>query len=226
MRLALLYLTLFGLSFAQESKPYPIDVERNGNVYHQIATPFWASEYPSPVININAHAKGFTTIEGYPSLRTKKDSKPCEVKNGLYHPWAKEPNSLIGFYTINPVESYEIVQTPPASIQENFTFNDGKIDMRVGDKILYVSYAAEGYSHGIFSPSQSQEVTVEFLSTVFEDNPQIFKRINQSPALPNPEQWLYLQCTQGYNVFVQDSDLLMQQGIKKGQITGYGDISI
>ncbi|KIM12881.1 MAG: hypothetical protein KU38_03565 [Sulfurovum sp. FS08-3] len=204
MRLALLYLTLFGLSFAQESKPYPIDVERNGNVYHQIATPFWASEYPSPVININAHAKGFTTIEGYPSLRTKKDSKPCEVKNGLYHPWAKEPNSLIGFYTINPV----------------------KIDMRVGDKILYVSYAAEGYSHGIFSPSQSQEVTVEFLSTVFEDNPQIFKRINQSPALPNPEQWLYLQCTQGYNVFVQDSDLLMQQGIKKGQITGYGDISI
>jgi hypothetical protein len=226
MRLAILCMTLVGLSFAQDNNPYPLDIERNGNVYHQVAAPFWALEYPSPVININAHAKGFTTIQGYTSLRTKKERKPCDVVNGLYHPWSKKPNSSIIFYTINPVESYEITKKLSDSIQGDWDFGDVKIDMRVGDKILYVSYIAEGYSLGVFSSSRSRKMGVRFSATVFEDNPQFFKRINQSPTLPDPEQWLYLQCAQGYNVFVQDIDLLKQKGIKKGQIRGYGSISM
>jgi len=211
---------------AEDYKPYKLDVVRNGKVYHQVASSFWASEYPSPIININAHKKGETTIKGYASLREKTKSKLCKVKNGLYHPWAKEQNSVIHFYTISPVESYEIVKNLSFETQKSFYIDDKKRGLKVGDKILNVVYGSEGYSQGVLHSNQKEEILIDFPSTIFEENPKIFKQIEKSPTLPKSEQWLHLKCADSESIFVQDEDLLLQKGIKEGQIKGYGDISI
>jgi hypothetical protein len=67
---------------------------------------------------------------------------------------------------------------------------------------------------------------IDFPATIFEENPTIFKQIEKSSTLEKNEQWLHLECKQGYKIFVEDKDLLSQKGIKEGEIRGYGDISI
>lgn len=214
------------ISLAQDIKPYKLDIVRNGKVYHQVASSFWASEYPSPVININALKKGTTNIKGYDSLREKTKLKVCEVENGLYHPWAKKPNSVINFYTITAVESYDIVKNIPSDIKQNFILDDTKRVLKVGDKIINVVYGAEGYSQGVLRSNKKADILIDFPATIFEENPTIFKQIEKSSTLEKNEQWLHLECKQGYKVFVEDKDLLSQKGIKEGEIRGYGDISI
>jgi len=221
-RVLLSIITLLSVAaVAEESKPYKIDVVRDSRTYHQVAAPFWSSEYPQPVINIHASTKGETTIQGFESLRKKTERKSCTVRNSLYHPWAKEPNSVINYYTINPLESYEVTQELPAAIMENFAPKRPQN----GDQILNVVYTAEGYAQGIYHPKNGKESLIDFPADIFEQNKGYFSPVETSEPLPKKEQWLYLKCAQGYNVFVEDTDLLSQQGITQGSITGYGDIS-
>ncbi len=208
---------LLSVALFAEEMPYKIDVIRDGKLHHQVAYNFWSGEYPMPVININAGKRGKTTIKGYATLREKTQLKPCTVKNALYHPWSKDENSYINFYTIVPVESYEIVSTPAENLAEK--------SLKIGDKILNIAYLGEGYSQGILHSSANEDTLISFQSEIFENNPKVFKRIDDISTLDKDEQWLYLKCDEGYNVFVQDKHLLAQKGIKEGQVTGYGEIS-
>lgn len=218
----LLSLTMLSsIALYAEEVPYKIDIIRNGKVHHQVAYNFWSGEYPSPVINVNAGKNGKTTIEGYAFMRDKKERKICTIKNGLYHPWSKDENSYIHFYTIVPVESYEILSTPSSEIQKEIEGTN----LKVGDKILNVVYLGEGYSQGILHSGANEDILVSFQSQIFENNPKIFKRIENISTYKKDEQWLYLKCDEKYNIFVEDKDILSQKGIKEGQITGYGEIS-
>lgn len=208
---------LLSVALCAEEIPYKIDVIRDGKLHHQVAYNFWSGEYPMPVININAGKRGKTTIKGYATLREKTQLKPCTVKNALYHPWSKDENSYINFYTIVPVESYEIVSTPADNLAEK--------SLKIGDKILNIAYLGEGYSQGVLRSSTDEDTLISFQSDIFENNPKVFKRIDDISTLDKDEQWLYLKCDEGYNVFVQDKHLLAQKGIKEGQVTGYGEIS-
>lgn len=212
---------LLSVAIRAEEIPYKIDVIRDGKLHHQVAYHFWSGEYPMPVININAGKRGKTTIKGYATLREKTQLKPCTVKNGLYHPWSKDKNSYINFYTIIPIESYEIVSTLSSEVQSDL----GETKVKVGDKILNIAYLGEGYSQGILHSSTDEDTLISFQSEIFENNPKVFKRIDDISTLKTKEQWLYLKCEESYNVFVQDKHLLAQKGIKEGQVTGYGEIS-
>jgi hypothetical protein len=54
-------------------------------------------------------------------------------------------------------------------------------------------------------------------------NPSVYRRI-EYPAHPR-EQWLYLNCREGYRVFARDVYLLRQPNIRKGRIAGYGKVT-
>ena len=218
----LLSLTMLSnIALYAEEVPYKIDIIRNGKVHHQVAYNFWSGEYPSPVINVHAGKNGKTTIAGYVSMRDKKERKICTIKNALYHPWSKDENSYINLYTIVPVESYEILSAPSYDIQREL----GETNLKAGDKILNIVYLGEGYSEGILHSNANEDTLVSFQSQLFENNPKIFKRIENISTYQKDEQWLYLKCDEGYNVFVEDKDILSQKGIKEGQTTGYGEIS-
>ena len=208
---------ILSVALHADEVPYKIDVIRDGKLHHQVAYNFWSGKYPSPVININAGKIGKTTIKGYASLREKKERKVCTVKNGLYHPWSKDKNSYINFYTIVPIESYEIVSTPADNLADK--------SLKIGDKIINVVYLGEGESEGILRSSSDEDTLIYFQSQIFENNPKVFRLIEDISTIKKDEQWLYLKCEESYNVFVEDKDLLSQKGIKEGQVTGYGEIS-
>lgn len=212
---------LSNIALYAEEVPYTIDIVRNGKVHHQVAYNFWSGEYPEPVINVHAGKSGKTTINGYTSLRNKKERKVCTIKNGLYHPWSKDENSYIHFYTIVPVESYEILSTPSSEIQKEIEGTN----LKAGDKILNIVYLGEGYSEGILHSNAIEDTLVSFQSQIFENNPKIFKKIKETNTANITEQWLYLKCDEKYNIFVEDKDILSQKGIKRGEVTGYGEIS-
>lgn len=218
-----LFFVIIALSFSicADEVPYKIDITRDGKTSTQVAYNFWSGEYPSPVINVHANETGKTTIEGYASLRDKKERKACTVKNGLYHPWAKEENSLINFYTITPVEDYEVVVAPAQEGGEGL----GEERLKVGDKILNVIYLAEGISQGTLHTPNKPDTLMDFYSDMLETNAKMFKKIQETNTANIVEQWLYVKCEEGHNVFVEDEDLLSQKGVKEGQITGYGSIS-
>ncbi len=220
-KILLTFTLLLNVALYAEEVPYKLDITRDGKVSTQVAYNFWSGEYPSPVINIHAGTDGKTTIEGYVSLRDKKERKVCTVKNGLYHPWAKGKDSLINFYTIVPIESYKVLVELPDEVQSSFS----DPDLKVGDEIRNIVYLAEGESQGIIHGDKRADETVYFQTNIFENNPKIFQRIENISTLEKNEQWFYLKCDEGYNVFVEDVDLLEQEGIKKGQITGYGSVS-
>lgn len=211
--------------YADESMPYKIDVIRNGKVHHQVAYSFWSGEYPGPVININSSKVGKTTIKGYTSLRDKKDIKPCSVSNGLYHPWSTKQSSLIRFYTISPIESYQVTTIPSKEIHNELSITSPEEYLKVGDKIINIVYEGEGYSEGILQVSSKTDKLLSFQSEIFDNNPTVFKKIEDVKTLPNPEQWIYFKCEEGYNIFAEDKHLLSQKGIKRGEVTGYGEIS-
>lgn len=220
-KILLAFILLLNVALYADEVPYKIDVIRNGKLHHQVAYNFWSGEYPSPVINIHAGTDGKTTIEGYVSLRDKKERKVCTVKNGLYHPCSKDENSYINFYTIVPIESYKVLVELPDEVQSSFS----DPDLKIGDEIRNIVYLAEGESQGIIHGDKRADEIVYFPTNIFKDNPKIFQRIENISTLEKNEQWLYLMCDEGYNVFAEDVDLLEQEGIKKGQITGYGSIS-
>ncbi|MDD5359931.1 MAG: hypothetical protein PHI02_06660 [Sulfurovaceae bacterium] len=216
-KILLALIILLNIALYAEEVPYKIDIIRNGKAHHQVAYNFWSGEYPSPVINVHAGKNGKTTIEGYVSMRDKKERKICTIKNGLYHPWSKDKNSYINFYTIVPVESYEVISTPANDLAEK--------SLKTGDKIINIVYLGEGESQGILQSNSNEDTLIYFQSQIFENNPKIFKSIENISTYNNDEQWLYLKCDERYNVFVEDKDILSQKGIKKGQITSYGEIS-
>lgn len=229
MKKVLVVLFIYILQFVNSAsadipKPYKFEIVRNGKVYHQVVSQFWEGEYPSPVININSQKKGTTTITGYESFKDKTKQKLCRVKNGLYHPWTQDDTSIINLYTINPVISYEIIKKPSMSIQSNFNLDakTQKRGLKIGDKIFNIVYISEGNSEGILRTKEQKEILISLSTNVFIENPKFFKQIEKSSSLPKLEQWLYLKCVDNTNVFVQDKDLLLQKGIKEGQVLGGG----
>ena len=184
---------------------YPIPVTRNGVTHTMITYNFWSGEYPKPVIYIQPTHNGRAKIKGYASLRNPKTKKVCTVKAGIYHPWSKDDISLINYYTIIPKITY--------TARKNTMIEDKKI--KKGDIFDNKFYLSEGDCSYILN--KKEKVTAFCL-----ENSAEFKR-SEKPAHPS-EQWLYIKCKEGYNVFVRDRDLLKQPGVNIGRIIKYGKV--
>lgn len=64
----------------------------------------WSGEYPGPVIDVNSKVAGSTKIKVYKSLRGLNDLQPCQIINGIYHPWSQTKHSVLRFYSIIDLE--------------------------------------------------------------------------------------------------------------------------
>ncbi len=228
-----LLLLLGTIAHADLVAPYQLTVVRNGVSYLQVAGNFWQGEYPGPVIDVNSSKKGKTTIQGWTSLRQLDTRKNCTIQNGIYHPWSSTPNSVINYYTLAPVYEYMVIQDLPQDVASTLDTDPGT-KISVGDKIINVFYLSEGYSTATLVQGK-KETTIGLSWDALEIHPEYFSLQKKTESLvkttlddgsvyESSEQWLYLNCKEGYKVFVQDTDLLAQKGVKEGDITDYGSV--
>ena len=199
----------FLVSFAfAGSEPYVVPITRAETTHKMVAAPWWSGEYPSPIIHVAAKKGKTVTIQGHESLRAlTKPTKACTISTGVYHPWSKE-HSIETFYSIIPWVQYEVL----ADVPDN--------GFKKGDSLENESYAAEGYctyTHKSGKTTQNVQVFCDDLAG------PAYKKIAH-PTHPE-EQWLYLNCAEGYKVFVLDTDLSQQTGNMEGKICGYGEVT-
>jgi len=201
-----IFLSVSILSAEAIGGSYTLPITRNGVTHHMVAYNYWSGEYPKPVINVKHNQNRWVQIEGYASLRKSLNREVCSIRAGIYHPWSKEKISIIDYYSIIPRVDYVA--------KKNTLLDDQKI--RKGDKLENEIYIAEGSCSYLLNKRR------EIVATCIDD-PTVFRRI-ETPS-HSSEQWLYLKCREGYKVFVQDTDLLSQPNIKRGAISGYGEVT-
>jgi len=187
-----------------------IPVTRNGVTRKMVAYNYWSGEYPKPVINVAGSVKGWIKIKGYASLRKLTKKKVCTIKTGIYHPWSKDNTSVIDYFTITGEVDYKA--------RKSFLLDEKKI--KKGDTLENEMYIAEGSCSYLWNKKKEIETTC-----IEEAAPSssVYRRIKY-PAHPR-EQWLYLDCREGYHIFVRDVDLLRVPNIRKGRIVGYGKVA-
>jgi len=209
MKLSLnIFLLVFTAYLYAGDKPYQLPITRHGVTHTMIAYNFWSGEYPKPVIHVQSGIQSnWHKMMGYASLRRMDKRKKCTIRSGIYHPWSKDKISLINYYSIVPRVSY--------LVQNNTTINGQKF--KKGDRLENEIYLAEGSCSYTLNGKKAR------FETYCIDEDTHFKKINY-PSHPS-EQWLYLNCKEGYNVFVQDRDLLTQPNVNLGQISEYGKVT-
>ena len=192
------------------SDPYVLPITRKETTHKMVAAPWWSGEYPTPMLEVMSKEKDSktVTIQGHASLRKLTDpQKACTIDTGVYHPWGKGHN-VETFYSIMPWVQYEILKDVPEE------------GLKTGDILDNEIYAAEGYCNYVHvSGSTKKEVQ---LWCGGELDTSIYKKIDH-PAHAG-EQWLYLNCKEGYKVFVQDSELSKQTGDVTAKMCGYGTV--
>ena len=203
-----------GVAYANEKDvlktlSYKLPVTRNGVTVTKVATPFWQSEYPGPVIDVRSKKSGTMTVQAYQSLRKLDSPVACTIKHGIYHPWSKTKNSVIHYYTITPVEDYKALKK--AKLEE--------YTIHAGDIITNVVYLSEGFCKGNLKNRQ-----IEFTCSALQENQRDFQLLGKAENGSRPEQWLYVKCEEGHKAFIQDTALLNTNGVKKGVIIKYGEV--
>ncbi len=191
---------------------YLLPITRDGKTVNRVARNFWSGEYPQPVIDVNANKKGETTVSAFKSLRDKKDAVKCTIKNGVYHPWSKTPNSMLETYTIQALSEYE-AKTDVAT---------DAFALKAGQKLTRVAYLAEGLCEAYATGPGKKERRLDFSCDELK-NPGLKEVAGQNDKFS--EQWLQLKCKDGTKAFVEDKALLAQPGVKEGEISEYGSVT-
>jgi len=205
-----LFLGMSSLSAGVTVGSYTLPITRNGVSHSMVAYNYWSGEYPKPVIYVNNNQRKWVKIKGYASLRKPVKRKVCSIKTGIYHPWSKDRISLINYYSIIPKVDY---------IAKKNTVLDSR-EIKKGDKLENEVYIAEGSCSYLLN--KKKQITTVCVEDGAEDS-SAFKHIKH-PAHPF-EQWLYLNCREGYHVFVQDVNLLRQPNVREGMISGYREVT-
>ncbi len=198
--------------FAKVRGPELVPITRDGVMTTRIAVDSWLTEYPSPVINVHAdNPRGYTEVKGFKSLRKLDKPMYCRIKNGLYNPWSKTGNSVITYYTLLPLDMYQVLQ---ATQLDNVNLHPGMLLTRV-------YYGSEGYCDA--SVMQDRKITKQINFYCDELEKPALKRLTKKDQFQ--EQWLYLKCTNGNKVFIRDEALLNTKGVTKGKFTSYGEVA-
>jgi hypothetical protein len=209
---AALLLSLCGMVSAEVTS-YTLPVTRDGKKTTRLAYEFWSGEYPGPIIDLNSKSSGTTTVPAQASVRDLSEPHACAIQNGVYHPWSGDKKSLITFYTLTAVKSYQS--------EKDQEFNGQKI--KKGDRISHVIYLAEGMCQARWGRPGEKDQPVEEFTCAELDDPLAFTPVEGRDD-PFLEQWLYVQCGDGKKAFVQDNQLLAAPGAKEGQLVTYGEV--
>lgn len=210
--LILVLASVFGASAFAETMSYELPVTRNGKTEVRMAYNFWSGEYPGPVIRINSKKIGTTKVKAYKSPRVLKEKVSCTVKNGIYHPWGQTENSIINYYTLAALNKY-------AAIEKTYITWDYEDFMPILEKgdTFNVVYAAEGMCLADIGTTN-----IAFSCEEPDNDPTLVKI---SPEDDFYEQWIYVNCGEGYNAFIEVNDILTQKGVSEGTITEYGSVN-
>ena len=210
------------LCFA-EINYYRLPVTRDGATETKLAYSFWAGEYPGPIMDVTEAI----TLSSYSSLEKLDVSKPCTIEKGLYHPWSEEKTSALNYFTITNIA------TLTAKTDSQFTFllaiDDENFEERAqvikaGEMITDIHGADGEWCFGRFVNSKNQSQTIDFNCAELEYNLDEFQLTNQ--VMPeNVEQWIQVQCKEGYQAFISDLEVLKSDKVRDGEFLDYGIVS-
>ena len=195
-------------------------VTRGERVDFRVIYDNWSGEYPSPVIDVNSkNKKGTTTVTGYKFLQTLDQPVQCKIKNGLYHPWSDSGRSANRYYTIAKSPKYLVIKDNSALT----------VPTKIGTLVSDVIYLSEGFcAANTLDNRSTPKKTIAQVAVGFEcselDNESNFRKISEHNTFEDAEQWINVTCASGEKVYVQDQTLLQADGVKEGEITGYGSV--
>ncbi len=209
-------------SFSQERRMSTLsNVIRDGKTESRVIYDIWSTEYPSPVIDVSSrNRKGTTIVKAHRFLQDLSNPVNCEIKNGLYHPWSLTGRSAKGYYTVTKHDLYRV------NMKNNVL--DPKIQISEGSLISEVVYLSEGFCSAIaLENSASQGKTKATVVDSFDcqtliDNP-IFTNISPNQEVED-EQYVQLKCADGSIAYANDKEMLTADGVKQGEITGFGSV--
>jgi hypothetical protein len=196
------------LAAAEDFTSYPLPITRQGKTATRVALNFWPGEYPAPVIDFGAKTAGEGKVTAFKSLRDLKAPVACTIKHGLYHPWSKTKGSALEFYTLRALEEYQALQDQAL----------GENKLKKGDKITEVIPLSEG----VCAAKRGKARLVDFECALL-DEAASFKPLSAASD-PWLEQWLYLDCKEGYKAFIRDIELLKAPGAAEGEIVQMGEV--
>ena len=204
---------LWVFSAAAETYTYTLPVTRDAKTTTRVAFKSWSGEYPLPVIDVASKKTGATTIRAQKNVRTLDEPISCSIDNGIYHQWSKSKGSLLGFYTLLPLQEY-------ATVSDGFL---GEKPVKKGDLVSELVYIAEGNCGAIIKRGKKTLASIDFLCTELEDITR-FKHTTGNDKDTFREQWIYVQCKEGDKAFVLDTRLLKETGVREGKVVEYGKI--
>jgi hypothetical protein len=214
LRLAILGLLLTGAGDREPLSSYLLPVTRGGVTTRRVAANFWAGEYPQPVIDVRSRKEGTTRVTGFASLRELTKPRRCTIQNGIYHPWSSSAGSLVTFYRLTAERNYQAIRGTQL----------GDAQLIQGARLERVFYLSEGYCRG----SLTEGSDIAFRCSELDHNADLVREGQGDGGVAEPdefeEQWLYLRCSEGYDVFISDGDLLATSRVKEGKILRYGAV--
>lgn len=209
---------------------YKLPITRDGKKVTRVAANFWGGEWPSPVINVGAGRSGTTTITGYNNLRNPQefDKMKCTIKNGLYHPWSKNDDSAVTYYTLQGTADFAVIKDTSYELYNSKTKKVENKKVPAGATFKNVVGYGENYCGAIYEFNKTKrpfQASCDF----FYDNKSLKQTTTDSDF---SEQWIYLTCEEksdegekrNIKVFIQDKDLLSQPGVTQGCPGKYGTV--
>ncbi len=204
-------LLVVAIAAAEVPSSYLIPILRNGIKTTRVARNFWSGEYPAPVIDVDSKNKGKTKVNAYKSLRDISKSESCTIENAIYHPWSSNKGSIVDFY--------QVVSNVEYTVKKDTTI--GSVKLKKGDKVSREVYLSEGSCEGVTKGPKKKEIRIEY-SCDETRKPELSQTSGVGDKFE--EQWVYVNCAEGFKAFVQDKELLKAPGVKEGEVVNYGKV--
>ena len=190
----------------QESKQIANDVYAAEELTPSVCTAglhinaFWPGEYPSPVVQVNARV----SVPARASSCGVPRALRCTLEPGLYHPWSPEP-----------IGEFEEVRASWRYVATRDTELDGYAFSK-GTEVIVPAYLSEGFCLVLV-----EGVQTEMTCPGMGDDDGFQEIVN--PNVGEPEQFLGVQCAEGYRAWILVNDALFSYPeIVEGDITGWG----
>lgn len=217
-KISIMIIVLLSATAHAEFNAYQLPITRNGVTSTKLAYNAWSGEYPGPIPVVTKK----TTLNAYKSLRKLDQPAQCTVDKGIYHPWSETKNAVVNYYSLTGINNYVATEAITLSGDIYYANKDEVFEVQFdkGDEVINTFYLSEGWCSGTLVKSSGSKDQVDYFCDVLEEVP--FQ--STSKDLDFNEQWLYLQCDEGYNAFIEDYKMMESKNVKAGQILGYGQV--
>jgi len=164
--------------------------------------PFWAGEYPSPVIQIDSpieHMVADAPCDGA--------TRRCTIPAGLYHPWSQELPGGVAFGSRTAPQIY---------IAQKAHRFEGGTEIKAGQEVVVTTYLSEGFCAMEINGTAIEDMCPGTGGDHWTEKPR---------TAPQDDQVLKVPCDGGQpGWLVVDDAFIARPDVGEGEITGYGDV--